>query len=164
MLWHGLFIGHFPHCIRAATQEIMAKAYFINATTYEMSVNLNAAPKNHIIAPFQIASADPGTVAEFQTWPANIEAFAGRNRFGGNSHINAVTVFLSSHTAPLVFNVMSAVPVALDLYFYIQDGTIIGVDMTGESSAITIQPWTQGVASAMRLQSLGARSIKQWRD
>lgn len=142
----------------------MAQAYFINATTFQMSVNLNAAAKNHILQPFQISTSGGADLFECNSWPAKIEAYAGRNVFGGSEQINAVTVFLASHTAPLVFNVMSDVSIALDLFFYIQDGAITGADMTGDSSGITIDPWTQDLTDAMRVQSLGAISVKQWHE
>ncbi|GGX64116.1 hypothetical protein GCM10007385_36670 [Tateyamaria omphalii] len=141
----------------------MAKAYFINATPFAMTVNLNANPKNNPLDRFEVVKRDNTPVMTYHSWPATIAAYPGRNAFGGSNLINAVTVFLESHTAPLVFNVQSKVSIALDLFFYVRDGRINGVDMTGDSSGITVVPWTQGLGGAMRAQSLGTRSIQQWR-
>ncbi|MBY5935085.1 hypothetical protein KUV51_18920 [Tateyamaria omphalii] len=141
----------------------MARAYFINATPFSMTVNLNAAAKNNPLKPFDIGKEHDRPVFKCHSWPAEIDAFAGRNVFGGSNRINAVTVFMESHTAPLVFNVQSGVSIALDLYFYIQDGAITGADMTGDISKITIVPWNQDWTRAMRIQSRNARSIQQWK-
>ncbi|WP_299747288.1 hypothetical protein [uncultured Tateyamaria sp.] len=141
----------------------MAKAYFINATPLSMTVNLNAAPTNNPLAAFEIVTKRQMPVMNYNSWPATIAAYAGRNIFGGKKQINAITVFMESHTAPLVFNVQSDVSIVLDLYFYIQDGAITGADMTGDSSKITIVPWNQDLTRKMRIQSLNAFSSDQWR-
>jgi hypothetical protein len=134
-------------------QVDMAFAYFINATPIRMAVNLNAAFHNHPLQQFDITKTEPPDyILKYESWPARISAFPDRNVFGADRRVNAVTVFIDSHTAPLVYNVRSAVSTTMDLYFYVRSDSIIGVDMTGDSSQIHVTPWTEGAASELKLQ------------
>lgn len=129
----------------------MATAYFMNATTAAMAVNLNNnLETNHEVDPFVVGDPDQQNVVtiQFCCWGANIQAYPVADVYGGNGAANSLVVFRQTATTPVIYTIRSDQSVTLDLYFYITGGAIYGVDATGTTTGITIETGAEDIVVA----------------
>lgn len=122
----------------------MAKAFFLNATPYVISVNLNTSLQNEIVKP-QISVAGKSATLAACTMP--IAASPSPGTFGGNERQNLLLVISEGSLSYLVLDIRSSVQVALDLYFYILGDQVVGMDATGSTARIVVSPASKEVAA-----------------
>jgi hypothetical protein len=117
----------------------MAKAVFLNASPYTIAVNLNESLSNSNIDPMSDpTSADPPTLTVYGA-PYVIAGQSSPDVFGGNGVDNQLIVFAPDRGPTELWHLKSTVSTALDLYFYMFDDQLFGVDQTGSSANIAIQ-------------------------
>jgi hypothetical protein len=121
----------------------MAQAIFLNITGYVIYVNLNSAPENQQIQVKTIAD----DLVVLRGWPAPISTNPNESVFGGGDFPNYLTVFSSGHIHPRVWEICSNVSTILNLFFYILDAQIVGIDQTGSSAGIQVTPASDAVAA-----------------
>mmetsp|Transcript_22455 Transcript_22455/g.36274 ORF Transcript_22455/g.36274 Transcript_22455/m.36274 type:complete len:122 (-) Transcript_22455:395-760(-) len=113
----------------------MAKAYFINASPTDVKVTLNTGAQNPL-APVSVNS--DGTAVSGPAWAAQIEARPSADVFGGDTHENELLFVSEQKAKTRRYQITSKVSTVLDLYFFMFEDTIVGEDLTGDSSGITI--------------------------
>jgi hypothetical protein len=124
----------------------MADAMFLNCTPFEGALNLNGNDTNQpTVAMPSIAPTIPPTL----TLPGTIYRISANksgDTFGASSRNNEIENLLirfsSASGMPTFWFLKSTVSVALGLFFYMYDDTIVGVDQTGSSAGIATRKAT----------------------
>jgi hypothetical protein len=121
----------------------MADAIFLNATPFATALNLNGNVANQQVEPMPPpAAADPPRVV-LPGAAVAISINKGPNVFGastpGASVDNLLITFSTGFATPGIWHLQSTVSAALNLYFYLFDDQVVGVDQTGSTAGITIR-------------------------
>ena len=115
----------------------MANAFFLNATPNILAVNLNTSLQYQIVEPEIQTAPESVTMA---AWKAPLASTPGQGVFGGNNAQNLLMVVSMGHPGYEVWSITSSISVVLNLYFYIMDDQIVGIDATGSTQGIVISP------------------------
>lgn len=132
----------------------MANAYFVNATPFTVSLNLNVEQQNHPLVPYEIQAAatsfgEEGAVEagdaslQLATWPTAYQAFPSPGVLGSNGASNVLVVFPMGSSKYQAYEIFSTVSTVLDVFIYVLGDTLVGSDQTGSTSGITISKASQ---------------------
>lgn len=124
----------------------MADAIFLNATPFEMSLNLNSSQTNkQLTAMPAVRKSVPPTL----TLPGAAYSIAANkqpNVFGASppddTVENILIIFSQGSSQPQFWYIASMVSITLDLMFYIFANNVLGVDQTGSRANITTRQAT----------------------
>jgi hypothetical protein len=128
----------------------MANAFFLNATSYIIALNLNTSLQNQILAP-QISVAEES--ATLAAWKAPIATTPRQGEFGGNNLQNLMLVISEGSSSYTVWEIRSSVPVAMNLYFYIMGDQVVGMDQTGSTTGIVVIGASKVVATRVFMRA-----------
>jgi hypothetical protein len=128
----------------------MANAFFLNATPYIIAVNLNTSLQNQILAPEISVAAESATLAASK---APVVTTPRQGEFGGNNLQNLMLVISEGSSSYMVWEIRSAVSVALNLYLYILGDQVVGMDATGSTAGIVVSAASKVVAARVFMRA-----------
>lgn len=122
---------------------MMASAFFLNSTPFHVTLNFNASKINRQLIPMPPTTTTTPPVQDLPATPFPISRNKAANVFGvseaNRKERNVLIVISEGFSMPQVWYITSTVSPVLDLYFYIFDNAIYGVDNTGGTKDIIVR-------------------------